>query len=84
MNVAELAQVAYTADQIRLDDDARGAAENGAALTAGVIRNYAKIAYRAAKAEKADPDPLLEVRPCYICCGVRTCDIPAHQQRFDR
>lgn len=83
MNIAEVAQTSYVEAQIRLDEDARNARVNGAPLTAGIIRNWAKIAWRAARAERTDPEPD-PVRPCPICCGVRACDWPAHQSRFER
>lgn len=79
---AESAAVDYVLYQVELDDEARETAAHGATLTAGVLRNYARIAYRAAKAEKANPDS--PVRPCPICCGVNVCDWAAHRQRFDR
>lgn len=79
MNIAEKLQVQYTERQIRLDDIARRDLAKGEALTARIHRNFARIAYRAAKAEVDDPEP--GPRPCSLCKGVRTCDIKAHRAR---
>ncbi len=78
MTTAEVAQVRYVERQIWLDDKAR---DTPAAqpLTARTLRNYARIAYRAAKAEKDNPEPAM-VRSCPICCGVRVCDWDAHRR----
>jgi hypothetical protein len=78
MTTAEVAQVDYVADQIRLDDAAR-ALPATQPLTARTIRNYARIAYRAAKAERENPDS--PERMCGTCHGVRRCDIQAHRNR---
>ncbi len=85
MTIAEAAQSAecdYVLYQAELDYEARDMASKGAPLTSGMYRNWARIAGRAAKAEKADPMP--DIRPCHICCGIRACDIPAHLLRMDR
>ncbi len=78
MTTAEVAQVTYIERQIALDDKAR-ALPASQPLTARTIRNYAAIAYRAAKAEMDDPEP--PERMCALCHGVRRCDLEAHRSR---
>ncbi len=69
VTIAEVAADAY------LDDTARGMGP-ALALSARVVRQYARIAYRAARAEQLDPEP--ELAPCRVCRGVRVCDLTAH------
>lgn len=78
MTIAEVAQVRYVERQIWLDDKAREIAPT-MPLSARVVRNYARIAYGAAKAEQTNPEP--GVRPCGICRGVQACDWMAHLAR---
>jgi len=61
-----------------LDDYARQLEDTGAPLKARIIRHRAALAYRAAKAELANPEP--RVRPCGTCHGIRSCDWDIHRE----
>ncbi len=76
MTIAEVAQVEYVAMQIRLDDQARNTPAT-MPLTVRQIRNYARIAWRAAKAELDNPKPRMV--QCGVCQGVDKCDKELHQ-----
>jgi hypothetical protein len=76
MTTAEVARGAYVEAQIRLDVQARRTPA-GMPITAATIRNYARIAWRAARAELDDPEPDA-VRPCPICRGVEVCNLAKH------
>ena len=76
MTIAEVAQVEYVAMQIRIDDFARELAVK-APLKAAIYRNYARIAWRAAKAELDNPKPRMV--QCGVCQGVDKCDKELHQ-----
>lgn len=73
---AEVASRHYIEDQVALDDEARQTPST-MPLTARYRRNMAAVAYRAARAEKLDPEP--GVRPCGICHGVAKCLIAVHR-----
>lgn len=80
MTAAQDAQAAYIAMQVWLDDVAREQANDGRPLESAKTRHKAAIAYRAARAERIDPEPD-SVRPCSTCHGVRVCDWMLHGAR---
>ena len=75
MTTAEVARVSYVEAQIRLDVQARRTPA-GMPLTAAHIRNGARIAWRAARAELDDPEP--DAAPCNVCRGAEVCNLAAH------
>ena len=75
MTIGEVAQVNYTERSISIEVEANSQPDR-MPLTARKLHYYARIAYRAGRAEKLDPEP--GVDPCVICRGVRVCDIQAH------
>ena len=78
MTTAEVAQVEYLARSVLMEDEARTLPPSQP-LSARYLRNAARIAYRASKAEIDNPDS--PERMCGTCHGVRRCDIQAHRNR---
>jgi len=76
--LAELAQVDYTVRIIEISEHATNLAAAGYPLQARVARHKAGMVFRAARAERLDPEPRLA--PCGVCHGVRACDWTAHQE----
>jgi len=76
--LAELAQVDLAVRIIALTEYADDLAAIGYPLQSRVIHHKAQLVYRAARAERLDPEPRLA--PCGICHGVRSCDWTAHQE----
>jgi hypothetical protein len=74
---AEDARLNYVTRQVFLDAHAR-ALPKTMPLTKGIVRQYARIAWNAAKAEQHDVEPE-PVMPCRVCRGVRVCDVDAHR-----
>jgi hypothetical protein len=81
MTTAEVAQVEYTAATIQLDDLARELATVGDAEKSKYTRHAAAIAYRAARAERLNPEPSA-VSICGVCHGFLACDWDAHRKLF--
>ncbi len=76
MTIAEVAQTEYTLRVIALEEKARSLPDT-MPLTRRQVHWWAKIAYRAAKAEQVNPDnPPIK---CGTCGGERVCDIEHHR-----
>ena len=75
---AELAAVDYAVRIIEITEYAADLGASGYPLQARIYRHRAGMVFRAARAERLDPEP--RVRPCGICHGIRSCDWAVHQE----